>query len=335
MPARPIQGTNSLDRFKLAVARCWPGLCSGPTGLLIVALFLVAACARGRPLASTSPTPLEEDVSSVDRFLPPTYEEDGKIVMPVTFPDGTTAEILYPPDLDLAGTNIHPYTSAVAPAGVSRDFVIDYGQVDEVLRHWGEVELLDEYPDGQGGSVGFWRTPDSDYLAFQFGSWTVLVYDYQEADARMSKEQRSLWATHLHGREVAGGWLILEADPPLTLARPGEHAGPELQFLIPGKEFKQVLLFAGACTPIRAGEGFKEADVEMVDGVAVTRTRDAHGEWYALWCDPSVPMRVDVYDGKDETLIDALLTGMEFRAESHSEGAEHDPSFFRLVKFEQ
>ena len=255
--------------------------------------------------------------------------------MPVIFPDGTTAEILYPPDLDLAGTNIHPYTSAVAPAGVSRDFVIDYGRVDEVLRDWGEVELLDEYPDGQGGSVDFWRTPDSDYLAFQFGSWTVLVYDYQDGEARMSEEQRSLWATHLHGREVAGGWLILEADPPLTLARAGEHAGPELQFLIPGKEFKQVLLFAGACTPIRAGKGFDEADIETVHGVAVARTRDAHGEWYALWCDPSVPMRVDVYAGKDKTLIDALFTGMEIRAESHAEGVEHDPSFFRLVKFDQ
>jgi hypothetical protein len=77
-----------------------------------------------------------------------------------------------------------------------------------VLRGWGEVELLTEYPDGQEGTVGFWRTDDTDYLAFQFGHWTVLVYDYQQAGARMSEEQRSLWATHLHGREVEGGWLF-------------------------------------------------------------------------------------------------------------------------------
>jgi hypothetical protein len=99
--------------FKPAVARCWPDLPRGPTGLFIVVLSLVPACAGSRPVASTSPTPLEEDVPSVDRFLPPTYEEGRKVVMPVTFPDGTTAEILYPPDLDLAGTNIQPYTSAV------------------------------------------------------------------------------------------------------------------------------------------------------------------------------------------------------------------------------
>jgi hypothetical protein len=106
-------------------------------------------------VATTSPTPLEEDVPSADRFLPPTYEEKGKVVMPVTFPDGTTAEILHPPDLDLAGTNIQPYTSAGGPAGVGRDFTIVYGQAEEVLRGWGDVELLDEYPDGQGGTVGF------------------------------------------------------------------------------------------------------------------------------------------------------------------------------------
>ena len=84
--------------------------------------------------------------------------------------------------------------------------------------------------------------------------------------------------------------------------------------MIPGKEFKEVLLFAGACAPIRAGKGFEEADVEIVDGVAVARTKDVHGEWYALWCDPSVPMRVDVYGGQDETLIDAVLAGLEIRS---------------------
>jgi hypothetical protein len=107
---------------------------------------------------------------------------------------------------------------------------------------------------------------------------------------------------------------LLGADPPLTLARAGEHGGPELQFLIPGKEFKQVLLFAGPCTPIRAGQGFEKTDIEIDDGIAVARTRDVHGEWYALWCDPRVPMRVDVYGGKDGRLIDAVVTGLQVRS---------------------
>jgi hypothetical protein len=64
----------------------------------------------------------------------------------------------------------------------------------------------------------------------RFASWTVLVYDYQDPGARTTEEQRSLWATHLHGSETTGGWLVLEADPPLMLARAGEHGGPQLDF---------------------------------------------------------------------------------------------------------
>jgi hypothetical protein len=314
LAARPIQGASSLDRFETAVARPRAGSPRGLTGLLMVALFLVAACARGRPVASSSPTPLE-DVPSLDRFLPPTYEEDGKVVMPVTFPDGTNAEILYAPYLDLAGTNIHPYTSAVGP-GVSKDFDIVYGEAEAVLRLLGQAKPLTEYPDGRGGTVGFWRLPDADYLAFQFGSWAALVRDSRAGESRMSEEQRALWSSHLHGREVAGGWLTLEAEPPLTLARAGKHAGPELGFLIPGTEYREVLLVAGPCKPVGGGEGQAKEDIQIVDGLAVARTKDVNGEWYAIWCDPSVPMRVDVYSGKDETLIDAVVADLEIRSGS-------------------
>lgn len=276
-------------------------------------MFLVAACARGRPIAGPSPIPSEEDLPYVERFLPSTYREADKVVMPVTFPDGTTAEILYTPELELAGTSIQPYTSAGGPGGVGRDFTIVYGRAEEVLRDWGEATLLAEYSDGLGGTVGFWRLPDSDYLAFQFGSWTVLVYDYQDSGARMSEEQRSLWATHLHGHESSDGWLVLEADPPLSLARAGEHAGPELEFWFPGVE-KGVLFFAGECAPIEAGGGYKEEDIENVDGLAVARTKATNGDWFALWCDPSVPIQVHVYGGKDETLIDAVVEGLEIRS---------------------
>jgi hypothetical protein len=239
--------------------------------------------------------------------------------MPITFPDGTTAELRYPPELDLAHTSIQPYTSAGGPPEVGRDFTAVYGQAEEVLTGWeeeggrGKAELLTAYPDGRGGSVGFWRTSDSDYLAFQFGSWTVLVYDYQEPGARMSDEQRSLWATHLRGQETSGGWLILEADPPLWLTRAGEHAGPQINFWYPGV-VRGVLLFAGECTPLRAGEGFKEEDIEIVDGVSIARTKNVHGDWFAFWCDPKVPMQVHVYSGQDEALIDAVISGLEIRS---------------------
>lgn len=68
-------------------------------------------------------------------------------------------------------------------------------------------------------------------------------------------------------------------------------------------------LFAGECTRFRAGEGFKEGDIETVEGVPVARTKTVHGDWFALWCDPKVPIQVHVYSGPDEALIDARSQG--------------------------
>lgn len=60
--------------------------------------------------------------------------------------------------------------------------------------------------------------------------------------------------------------------------------------------------------------GIEESDIQVVDDLAVARTRDVDGQRYAIWCDPRVPMRVDVYAGSDETLIDALVAGLEIRS---------------------
>lgn len=191
-------------------------------------LLVVCAGLASRPATSPPAPPPTEEVGQNDQteLVPQTYVEGDLIVMPVAFPDGTTAELLYPPSLGLAAMRIQFYESAAGPAEVGRDFPIFYGRVSDVIGGFGQTELLGEYPDGRGGTVGFWRTPDVDYLAFQFGSWTVLVYDYQDSAARMSEEQRSLWATHLRGHETSDGWMILEANPPLRLTPAGEHAGP-------------------------------------------------------------------------------------------------------------
>jgi hypothetical protein len=226
--------------------------------------------------------------------------------MPVTFPDGTTAELAYPPELDLASLRVQPYSSGYGP-GFARDFLVYDEPIGEVIGNYEGAELLAEYDDGHGGTVGFWRLPPGRlYLAFQFGSWTVLVYDYN-GDAAMSDEDRGLWATNFHGQDPEDGFLLLEADPPLMLARAGEHAGPELEFWSPAGELKGVLLFPGECTPYHEGEdGFD--DIEMVNGLAVSRD----GE-FADWCVPKASMTVHVYQEPGDTFIDDVLDGLEIR----------------------
>jgi hypothetical protein len=266
-------------------------------------ILVVAGCAaapEGTGSQSSSP---EETVSAAPEgqagFVPRTYTEGDSIVMPVTFPDGTTAELVYSPELDLSGLRVRPYSSGYGP-GFGRDFLVYDEPVEEVIGRYEDAELLAEYEDGQGGAIGFWKLPpDGLYLAFQFGSWTVLVYDYGEQGAQMSDEDRALWATNFRGWNAEDGLLILDAQPPLTLARAGEHAGPELEFWSRAGDFRAVLLFPGECTPY--GD-------EMVNGLAVDR---AYG--FAAWCIPHAYMRVHVYQEPGDAFIEDVLSGLEVR----------------------
>jgi hypothetical protein len=275
--------------------------------VIVVAAGCAAASERtgtqpGSPTHAASPT-----TDGQARFVPRTYREGDSVVMPVTFPDGTTAELAYPPELDLARLRVQPYSSGYGP-GFARDFLVYDKPIGDVIGRYEGAELLAEYDDGNGGRVGFWRLPsDGLYLAFPFGSWTVLVYDYAEEGAQMSDQDRALWATNFHGRDGEDGFLLLEADPPLRLARAGEHAGPELQFWSRADGFSGVLLFAGECTPYHEGAGGFD-DIEMVNGLAVSRDDE-----FANWCVPKASMTVHVYQEPGDTFIDDVLGGLEIR----------------------
>jgi hypothetical protein len=226
--------------------------------------------------------------------------------MPVTFPDGTTAELVYPPELDLSSLRVQPYSSGYGP-GFGRDFLVYDESIGEVIGSYEGAELLAKYDNGHGGTVGFWRLPpDGLYLAFPFGSWTVLVYDYTGGEA-MSDQDRRLWATNFHGQDAEDGFLVLWADSPLAMAGVGEHAGPDLEFWSPAGELRGVLLFPGKCTPYHEGEGGFD-DIEMVNGLAVSRDDE-----FADWCVPKASMTVHVYQERGDTFIDDVLDGLEIR----------------------
>jgi hypothetical protein len=248
-----------------------------------------------RPEAASSPS-----VGHQAAFEPRTYLEGDSVVMPITFPDGTTAELVYPPELNLADLRVQPYSSGYGP-GFARDFLVFDKPMSEIIGSYEDAELLAEYEDGHGDTVGFWRLPpDGLYLAFQFGSWTVLVYDYAEEGAQMSDEDRALWATNFHGGDAKDGFLLLEAERPLRLAQAGEHAGPELGLWARNGDFRALSLYAGKCTPY--GD-------EMVNGLVVDRESDD----FAAWCVPDATMSVHVTQEAGDSFIDDVLRGLEVR----------------------
>ena len=224
--------------------------------------------------------------------------EKSTAVLPVTFPDGTEAEVTYPEDLGLDRLPVHPYSSGTLHGkspnslrgdSVGRDFWIERGSVHDVLlraNRGDEPRLITAYRGADGRPVGLWDIRlDSNYLGFQFGRWAVLVYDYTDA-AAMTDAERASWAANFAGRETKDGYLLLEGTGPLRLARAGEHAGPELELGI-SAEGKGVSLKPGTCR--------RELD------------RNAG---YATWC-ASPSMRAQVVAPK--RFVDALIAGLEVR----------------------
>jgi hypothetical protein len=205
-------------------------------------------------------------------FVPEVLVEEGTATLAVEFLDGSTAELSWPADLDVLSDGVAPYGWAHVPHQNARDFFIRRGEPEEVVGLFGSPRLLTEYPDDQGGRVGFWRPegwPDVDFLAFQFGSWVVLVYDYRTAmfgGDPMSDEDRQLWATHLHGSETSQGFLRLFADEPLQVAPAGAYPSPmSITMWSPGGEIDLV--------PENCDPGF----VSPIDD----------GDEFSHWCDPS------------------------------------------------
>jgi hypothetical protein len=219
-------------------------------------------------VAAQGPQPRGAGRDSNWRFIPQSPRERDRVVLPLVFTDGTRAELVYPPRLRIAAQGLTPYGSATLQGKshhpersdrVARDFNILYGDIDEYLGSFDPAQppsLHARYRGVEGQSVGFWDLPhpEPNYLAYQFGRWAVLVYDYpadgDSAGAAMTEAERAAWSASFSGHETSDGFLRLEGSGPLRLARAWEHAGPQLAFgTLSGRRWFS--LYAGSCKPTR------------------------------------------------------------------------------------
>lgn len=182
------------------------------------------------PVATTAPEGAPPDDEGA--FYPFVDVVDGRASLDVTFPDGTTAIVSWPQELELAESGVFleaaAYTqTAGGPDG--RVLVIHRGPFERIAEAYGGGTLLAEYPGAEGSTVEFWRFPafEWDYLVYQFGDWVVMAYDYRVlAEERMTEEERSRWASSLTGRETPDGFLVLDAAEPLHIGGPDYSNSP-------------------------------------------------------------------------------------------------------------
>jgi hypothetical protein len=264
----------------------------------VLALLILTACSAGTEGAASE-------------FVPATYREGDHVVLPVVFTDGTRAELVYPPSLDIADLDVFPYGSGTLRGKsttrgrsdfVARNFWIRNGKLKDVveLRNSGRrPRLLANYEGRDGQPVGFWDLGTDDtahYLGFQFGRWAVLVYDYVGAGA-MTDAERASWAASFTGSETEDGFLLLEGSGSLRLARAGDHAGPQLTFadVSPTREFA---LYPGECRPHRD-------QTRLIDGRHVQWSRG-----FADWC-LSDSMRI--HAGGPREFVGPLIRELEAR----------------------
>lgn len=256
------------------------------------------------------------------RFVPNTYREARKVVLPVTFADGSTAELVYPPSLRLAELGVQP-TAAVGIQKSRRSvrherfLLITKQPVDKVT----EGSPLHTY-DGASGKVTLRRSADEDeslyplFLHFRIGTWNVLVGD-GNAGTFMGPKNREIWAKNLDGHVTENGFVVIEPRPPLAFA---VGPGPNLYL---ATCFRFVDLRLQRCKDLKESKPAKNQSVQTVRGVTVQRNR-SRSQFYANWCTPS--REISVYlDDRDKRFIDLAVTRLQIRNVDVNESAYYAP----------
>ncbi|MGH2821108.1 MAG: hypothetical protein ACRDJ5_10700 [Actinomycetota bacterium] len=215
-------------------------------------------------------------------FAPPARRVGGRTLVPVTFPDGTSVELVYPSRLDLAGLGVYPGTSAaLADPYSTRGLDMSRGVARALVE--GDTPL-GCYRGFRGSQVELWRAADPDryidyWLFFRFGAWTVAIWDDDDQPFGLSERQRARWAAGLRARETRRGWLVFGSAPPLRLHVEEKGWGdPHLQF---GN--LRLTLFPADCRP------FEEVPTTTIGSRRVHLYKGTR-HWFAEWCDPLASM---------------------------------------------
>jgi hypothetical protein len=272
--------------------------------LTIVTAALVVALLTddGNEDDSRSRTP--SATLSPSRFVPPTRDERGTEVLPITFPDGRRVELSYPRTIAAGVPAIRISASVAWPLRpdprrcCGRNLIISYRTIESV---YGDLEPITTYPGIDGKPVpyfdGVGRSTNFDILVFQFETWLVEIYDRRqpgEFEGVMSEEERATWVRSLGGHADEYGYLVLDAQPPLRV-----DAFANAAVYLPIADGIQIELADGYC-------GHPESDTSMPRRYV---RGDVDG---ASWCDAATELHISVQG--EQGLVSILTEAFGLRA---------------------
>lgn len=220
---RVLAGSVAVAVFVAVGAGAWvasdTGRGSGPPGS--------SAAAPATPSPSTVKAP---DAGRREVFVPPVRRDRGRLVMPLAFPDGSTAELVYAPRLELAAMGVQPDVSFLRRDRPASRFPLSFWFGRPGAELFEGDQPLERYPTLGGGQAELWRArpPSSTqprvryWLVFRLASWTVLAPASTPAVAAGI-------VRGLDAREARDGYVVLEVRDPYALSREGgEGGGPQL-----------------------------------------------------------------------------------------------------------
>jgi hypothetical protein len=190
---------------------------------------------RGVRLTTPAPTTPSTAPSTVPPsaagFVPRTTREGNRTVLPVTFPDGSTAELVYPTALALAGLGVQPDVSFLRVRDPGSRFELVFSRGGPAPGLLKGDRPVGRYQTAQGRPVQLWRAVENPgvvsasygyWLEYRIGAWSVLA---GVADRAMAAEV----ARNLDGRQTGEGFVVIQASGPFALSREyGEGRGAQL-----------------------------------------------------------------------------------------------------------
>lgn len=282
--------------------------------LVLLTALLATACAGPRSSRGNAPDESpgstrvscgETDKTSGDRgsFAAPVQREGDRLRMSVTFPDATTAEVVFPASKPILAFRAWPVvTMYLAGRPYSaRQVRLTYGPPDPGLKV-GDRPI--ECYQGAQGIVEVWASGWEDlphWIFFPLGAWTARIGDGNEGRF-LSERERALWASGLASETDRGGWPVLKPTGEIRFGVPFEDG----RLLDVALEFweedgnRGVLLWSVSCQS------------DPSDRIS----RDIHGEYFGNFCFRDAPMTVHVYGGRDEDFVRSLA--QELRIENVS-----------------